>query len=336
MSAMDAEANHMLRTRFTERFGVTHPILSGPMAGETDGRLAAAVSNTGALGTFGAMHRRHGDAWVGEQIELIRGATDRPFGVGFITEFIPFFEARWDAAIEARVPVVALSFGDPEPWLSRAHAAGALVVCQVQSVADARRALAAGADALAAQGNEAGGHTGTMGLLPLLGAVLDLAGDTPVLAAGGVGNGRTLAGVLAMGGDGAWMGTRFLASAEAPATDTPLREEILASDGSDTVFTRAYDIVEGRPWPAGVGERVRANAFTARWLAREDELRSQRDAVQQQLPPPDRFDRGESKLAYGQSAALVRSVETAADIVTAIAHDCEAQLRDTARRFSAS
>jgi nitronate monooxygenase len=324
----------MLTTRFTERFGVTHPILCGPMAGETDGRLAAAVSNAGGLGTFGAMHRRQDDAWVDAQIELIRTSTDRPFGVGFITPFIPTFQARWDATIDARVPVVALSFGDPEPWLARAHDAGARVVCQVQSVADARRALEAGADALAAQGNEAGGHTGTMGLLALLGAVLDLAGDTPVLAAGGVANGRTLAAVLAMGADGAWMGTRFLATTDAPDTGTPVRDEIVASDGSDTVFTHAYDIVEARAWPVGIGERVRANAFTARWIDREDELRLQREIVLEQLPQAGRFDPAESKVAFGQSAALVSRVATAADVVDEIVGDAESQLHTTAARYS--
>jgi nitronate monooxygenase len=323
----------MLTTRFTERFGVTHPILSGPMAGETDGRLAAVVSNAGALGTFGAMHRRQDDAWVAAQIELVRATTDRPFGVGFITPFISIFRARWDATIDARVPVVALSFGDPEPWLTQAHDAGARVVCQVQSVADAGRALDAGADALAAQGNEAGGHTGTMGLLPLLGAVLDLAGDVPVLAAGGVANGRTLAAVLAMGGDGAWMGTRFLATTDAPETGTPVREEIVASDGSDTVFTHAYDIVEVRPWPVGIGERVRANAFTARWVDREDDLRLQRESVLEQLPPTGRFDPGESKLAYGQSAALVTDVTTAAAVVDEIVRDCATQLHTALARY---
>lgn len=334
---MSSEATDALRTRFTDRFGVTHPILSAPMAGETDGRLAAAVSNAGALGTFGAMHRGRDDAWVVEQIELIRASTDRPFGVGFITEFVPYFQARWDAVIDARVPVVALSFGDPEPWLSRAHDAGALVVCQVQSVVDAGRALDAGADALAAQGNEAGGHTGTMGLLPLLGAVLDLvgngAGDTPVLAAGGVGDGRTLAGVLAMGGDGAWIGTPFLATTDAPETATPLRDRIVASDGSDTVFTHAYDIAEGRPWPPGIGERVRANAFTERWSAREAELVAQRDDVRAQLRAADAFDPAESKLAYGQSAALVTRVRSVAEVVDDFVRDAERQLRQVSARL---
>lgn len=333
---MTAEASDVLRTRFTERFGLDHPLLSAPMAGETDGRLAAAVSRAGALGTFGAMHRGHDDAWVVEQIELIRATTDRPFGVGFISAFIPLFQARFDAVLDARVPVVALSFADPEPWLSRAHDAGALVVCQVQTVADARRALDAGADALATQGNDAGGHTGTMGLLPLLGAVLELADSTgtPVLAAGGVGNGRALAAVLAMGGDGAWVGTPFLAASDAPDTPAPLREMIVASDGSDTVFTRAYDIVEARGFPTGIGERVRANEFTRRWDAREDELNEQRQSVARQRPPAGTFDPDESKVAYGQSAAVVQRVRPAAEVVADFVGDAEAQLRAVRRRLA--
>lgn len=312
----------MLTTRFTERFGVDHPILSAPVGGATDSRLAAAVSAAGALGTFQAWHPTLGLEWLVEQIAAVRAATARPFGVGFIVAFMDQIPGRFDAACDAGVPVVALSFGDPSPWIARAHGAGAKVVCQVQTLRQAREAVDAGADAIAAQGVEAGGHTGTMGLLPLLGAVLDDCDGVPVLAAGGVASGRTLAAVLAMGADGAWIGSAFIATVEAA-----LREEakalIVASDGGDTVWTRAYDIVDGRPWPEGIGERVRDNAFTRRWEGRDDELRDRRGEV----TVPTAFDADESPVLYGQSAAFVRSIRPAADVVAEIVGDAERRLR---------
>ena len=113
--------------------------------------------------------------------------TERPFGIGFITTFIPLLTPLFDAAVDAKPNVLAFSFGSPGPYAEKAKTAGAKVMCQVQSMAHAREAIAAGADVLVAQGNEAGGHTGTMNLLPLLVSVLDAFPDTPVLASGGVG-----------------------------------------------------------------------------------------------------------------------------------------------------
>jgi nitronate monooxygenase len=306
----------VIKTRFTERFGIEHPIMAAPMGGLSDGRLAAAVSAAGALGSFQALSATLPITWALEQIDTIRASTDRQFAVGFITEFIRFDPTRFDAVLEARVPVVALSFGEPGPYIAAAHDAGALVICQVQTVRQAIEAVAAGTDALAAQGTEAGGHTGSMGLLPLLGSVLDECPDVAVLAAGGVANGRTLAGVLAMGADGAWIGSAFIATTEASPPDPHAKDLIVASDGADTVWTRAYDILDGRPWPEGIGERVRANPFTARWDGQEDALREQRGDVGK--PTGDERD-----VLYGQSAAFVHSVRPVAQVVDEIVTDAE-------------
>ena len=309
----------MLTTRFTERFGIDHPIMAAPMGGLSDGPLAAAVSNAGALGSLQAMHRTKDASWVVEQVAVARDATTRPFAVGFITEFIRFDPGRFEAVIDQRVPVLALSFGDPGPYIAAAHDAGSLVICQVQTVQQAVAAVDAGADALAAQGTEAGGHTGTMGLLPLLGTVLDRCLDVPVLAAGGVANGRTLAGVLAMGADGAWIGSAFIATTEASPDDARTKDLIVASDGADTVLTHAYDILDGLPWPTGIGDRVRANRFTARWDGQEEALRAQRGTVER--PAGDDLD--ERDVRYGQSAAFVHAVRPVAELVQAIVADDE-------------
>jgi nitronate monooxygenase len=309
----------MLTTRFTERFGIEHPIMAAPMGGLSDGPLAAAVSEAGALGSLQAMHRTQGTDWVLEQVAVARRSTARPFAVGYITEFVQFDPERFDAVVGQRVPVIALSFGEPAPYIAAAHDAGSLVICQVQTVAQAVAAVDAGADAIAAQGTEAGGHTGTMGLLPLLASVLDACPDVPVLAAGGVANGRTLAGVLAMGADGAWIGSAFIATTEATPEDARTKDLIVASDGADTVLTHAYDILDGLPWPTGIGDRVRANEFTARWDGQEDALRTQRDTVER----PSGNDLDERDVRYGQSAAFVHAVRPVAELVREIVGGAE-------------
>ena len=303
----------MIRTRFTDLFGLEHPVMVAPMAGRTGGALAAAVSAAGGFGSFGGV-TFEGPGWVTAQAELVRATTDRPFGIGFITPFLPMMEPLWDAALEARPDVIALSFSDPRPWLGRAKDAGARVLCQVQTLADADDAVEAGADALVVQGNEAGGHTGTMGLLPFLAAVVARHPDVPVLAAGGIGDGRTLAAALLTGADGAWLGTAFLATSECQI-DEAYKGAVVASDGGDTVFTRVYDIASGLPWPPGIGERVRRDGFTDEWHEREQELRAR------QVKPA-----GEAVL-YGQSAAFVGAVRPAADVVRTISGDAERILR---------
>lgn len=320
----------MLRTRFTEMFGLEHPIMSAPMALHSGGRLAGAVSAAGGLGAFGGVHPAKGPDWIKGEIALVREVTDRPFAVGFITPFLTVFGPLFEATLAGRPDVVALSFGDPRPWLDQAKAAGARVMCQVQTYADAETAVAAGADILVAQGNEAGGHTGTMGLLPFLAGVVARYPDIPVLAAGGIGDGRTLAAALTAGADGAWLGTAFLATSEAVEVHDLSKELIVASDGGDTVFTRAYDIVSGLPWPPTIGARVRRNRFTDEWAGREAELQLRREEFAR---PPDENpfehppDLDRDEVAYGQSAGFVTTVRPAAEVLRTVSEEAEAILR---------
>ena len=175
----------MLKTRITEKFGLKYPIMSAPMSLHSGGQLAGAVTQAGGLGLFGATNPA-GGAWLRNQIELARAKSDgRPFGLGFITHLIPAFPDLFEVAIDERVPVIAFSFSDPSQWVSRAKDAGATVICQIQSIESAAEAANAGADILVVQGNEAGGHTGTSNLMPLLVRVLRDYPDLPVLAAGG-------------------------------------------------------------------------------------------------------------------------------------------------------
>lgn len=144
----------MITTRITEMFGMRYPVMSAPMALHSGGTLAAAVSMAGGLGTFGGLQPFAGPQWVGEQVQLVRQRTERPFGVGFISAFLPMFPQFFDVAIEARVPVIALSFGGLQPWLEKAKASGATVICQVQTFEHAQEAVQGGADVLVAQGTK--------------------------------------------------------------------------------------------------------------------------------------------------------------------------------------
>jgi nitronate monooxygenase len=319
----------MITTRFTQMFSLDHPLMSAPMAMHSGGRLAAAVSKAGALGSFGGVHRTAGPDWLRGEIDHIRSQTDRPFGVGFITNFIPMLTPLFDATIEAKPNVVAFSFGSPGPYADRAKTAGAKVMCQVQSIAHAREAVAAGADVLVAQGNEAGGHTGTMNLLPLLVSLLDAFPDTPVLASGGIASGRALAAVLAAGADGAWAGTAFLATPECVEIPEEHKQTIVQSDGEDTIYTRAYDVLFGMPWPEGIAERVQRNKFTDEWHGREAEIAERREELAPKVQAGEAdFNAGVRAILYGQSAGAVPAIRPAAEVVHQICDDAERLLRD--------
>jgi nitronate monooxygenase len=319
----------MLKTRITEMFGIDYPVMSAPMAMHSGGRLAAAVSKAGGIGSFGAIHISKGPDWLRGEIEHIRAETERPFAVGFITNFIPMFQGLFDATIEATPPIVALSFGEPAPYIERARAAGARVMCQVQTFGAAKAAAAAGADILVAQGNEAGGHTGTMNLLPFLVRLVDAFPDTPVMAAGGVSSGRALAAVLAAGADGAWAGTAFLASPEAVEVREGHKQKVLESDGEDTVFTEIFDKLSGAPWPAGIGGRVWKNRLVEEWTGRERELPANREAIAARyMAAAENFDADVLDLYMGQGAAAVTAARPAADVLRDICDGAEQVLRE--------
>ena len=302
----------MIRTRFTELFGLEHPVMAAPMAMHSGGTIAAAVSAAGGMGSFGGIHATEGPDWVTAQAALIRERTDLPYAIGFITPFVPFVEGHFQAALDAGPDAIALSFSDPGDAARRVKDAGIRLICQVQTFADAELAVTAGADVLVVQGHEAGGHTGTMGLLPFLVGIAETHPDLPVLAAGGIANGRALAAALLAGADGAWLGTAFLATPEAIEIGDDHKAAIVASDGGDTVFTRAYDIASGLPWPATIGERVRRDPFTEEWAGREAELR----AHAEQARPGD-------AVLFGESARFVDHVRPAADVVRLLSEQAE-------------
>jgi nitronate monooxygenase len=234
-----------IRTSLTERFGIAHPIHMAPMGGVGGGALAAAITRAGGLGIIGG---GYGDKeWI--ERELAAAGNER-VGVGFITWSLARRPELLDLVLERAPAAIFLSFGNPRPFLDKAHAKGAKVILQVQNLAEVREAKALGADLIVAQGTEAGGHGATRrALFPFLPAAVDVVPPTPVEAAGGISDGRQVAAALLLGAAGVVVGTRFFA-AEESLGHPRAKARLVESSGDDTVRTRISDIVREIDWPA--------------------------------------------------------------------------------------
>lgn len=315
----------MLHTRVCDLLGIEHPVINAPMAGTATATLAAAVS---AAGGFGLIGGSGGDAdWLRAQIRAVRERTARPFGVGFISHY-PGLDALVRVALEERVAAVTHSFADPSPYVAAAHDAGVKILAQVQTVERAVAAAYAGVDAIAAQGTEAGGHTGTQSAtLPLVPAVVDAVGEIPVIAAGGIADGRGLAAALMLGADGVWMGTRFMATPEWGGKPW-VRDRLLTAGADDTVLTRAYDLALARPFGPQYPARAIRNAFTDAWHARDNAVAEQQAELHAQIKRAEGAgDANVAEVLGGNAVGLVHTVEPAGDIVRRIVAEAEAILR---------
>ncbi|MFC5995739.1 NAD(P)H-dependent flavin oxidoreductase [Pseudonocardia hispaniensis] len=322
-----SEVRGPLRTALTRRLAIRHPVVLAPMGGVAGGALAAAVSAGGGLGQIGIGYGDH--AWLTREFDRAGGTR---VGCGFITWMLAERPELLEAALERRPAAVTLAFGDPGPFAARIRAAGVPLICQVASAGEARRALEVGADVLAAQGSEGGGHAArgrsTMTLVPeLVDLVAGLGADVPVLAAGGIGDGRGLAAALVLGADGALIGTRFWACGEALVAPGAHRRATRAA-GDDTVATTVYDRVRGYRWPDGYTSRVLRTPFVARWHGRDQELTGALDrlAVQyRRAVEEEDFD--VAQIAVGETIGIVRDIGSAAEVVADIVREASAALQ---------
>ena len=317
----------MIHTPVCGLLRIRHPIVLGGMAGSTSVPLVAAVSNAGGLGTLGIA--RTAAEQIPKDIGAIRDATKGPFGVNFLLFLAR--EPAIDAALNARPPVFSVAWArtdqDLRGLFGRAHEAGSRVMYMAGTVPEAQRAKAAGADVIVAQGTEGGGHVGWMATMTVLPMIVDAVGSTPVMAAGGIADGRGLAAALALGAQGVLLGTRFLATKESPLHPN-FKQAVLDSDGHDTVLTEIPDIARANVWP-GAMARSRRNAFIERWAGRESELRARQPeaaaALQRAL---ETGDADNASLLIGQDAGLIHDIPPAAEIVERIVADAEALLKN--------
>lgn len=315
----------MLTTRATALFGIEHPVLSGGMAGATSPELVAAVSNAGGLGVLGCANKT--PDWVARSAAEIRSRTSKPWGMNLLLFLAD--EPLVAAVIAAKPPVFSTAWPAADQDLAalfgRARAAGSKVLHMVSRVAEARRAAEAGADAIVAQGTEGGGHVGLIGTMVLLPQVVRAVAPLPVLAAGGVATGEGLAAALALGGEGVLLGTRFLATPEAPVPEG-WKRAIVASDGDDTLLTEIPDVARGRVWP-GAYSRVTRNRYIERWLGREGELRRRQKEIAAGVEKAlAAGDVEEVPLFIGQDAGLIDGLEPAGEVVARVVREAEAAL----------
>ena len=237
-----------LSTAVTRLLGIDHPVLLAPMGGVAGGALAGAVSSAGGLGLIGAGYADPAVGWGSD--DWIRGefdaAGDAPVGIGFITWALDRRPGALDAALEFRPRAVMLSFGDVAPYATKIREAGAVLICQVQTLKDARDVAAKGAQIVVAQGTEAGGHGADRATLPLVPAVADAVAPVPVAAAGGIADGRGLAAALMLGAEAALIGTRLWATRE--ALGHPNQKALIErSGGDDTLRPRCSTPPAGSP-----------------------------------------------------------------------------------------
>lgn len=311
-----------LATRLTKRLGITHPIISAPMAFAAGGRLAAAVSNAGGLGLIGG---GYGDGdWIEAQF---RAAGNASIGCGFITWSLAKQPHLLDAALAHKPKALFLSFDDPTPYVARIKAAGVVVIQQVQTLRDAQIAIDAGCDVIVAQGAEAGGHGEKRATMTLVPEVADLiakrAPQTLLCAAGGIADGRGLAAAMMLGADGVVIGSRLWASEEA-LVHPNLHRAALAASGDDTVRQSVTDIARGWEWPERFNIRVVRNAYVERWLGREAEMRSAGEAERTRYA--DAAASGDATMVAaiaGEVAGLIHAIEPAGTIVTRVAAEAE-------------
>jgi NAD(P)H-dependent flavin oxidoreductase YrpB (nitropropane dioxygenase family) len=309
-----------VRTLACELLGIDRPVVLAPVADVP--RLTAAVSNAGALGTVAL-------TWTADVAGLIRetaALTKRPFAGNFV--LTGDMHERLDQALQAGLRIALFFWGDPSDYVKRVHDAGAIVMHTVGSAEEARRAVAAGVDVIVAQGWEAGGHVwGKVATLPLVPAVVDAVAPVPVIAAGGIGDARGVAAVLALGAQAAMLGTRFLLAQEMPVHEDYRRRLIAATETDPVWYPNLYDV----GWPDSPHRALR-NSTARAWEAAGRPPDAQRPGagdviahfasgeaiVRYEPAPPMTGTTGDIEalsLWAGQSVALARKPQPAADIV---------------------
>ena len=315
----------MLRTPLCDVLGIDVPIILAAMGGTaSSAEFAAAASNQGALGSIGSLFRTNAD--VKRDIDVVQQLTNRSFAVNHIPPTLDADAFRHTLA--ARPAVISFALGDPGDLVRQAHEVGAKVMIQATTVAQAIEASKRGADIIIAQGGEAGGYGGNVSTMTLVPQVVDAVSPIPVVAAGGIFDGRGIAAALMLGAVGVNLGTRFLASLESPIDDA-WKAAIVAAHSEDAVKMDVLNDIQPLPGTKGYGTVLRSlhTPFMDKWCAKRDEARQGREHLWAEMQARARAgQRHELLLTAGQTSGGIKTILPLAEILRQLIAEAETQL----------
>lgn len=315
--------HHPLHTPVCDKLGIEYPIFLAGMGGVSLSRLVAAVSNAGGLGIMGAATLDPNQ--LRDEIRKTRDLTDKPFAVDLLAPIPDQIRPHMEVVFEEDVRIFVAGLAVPQEFIDEMHRRDMIVMVMCGKVRHAIKSEAAGADIVAAQGTEAGGHTGEVGGMSLVPAVVD-AVKIPVIAAGGMADGRGLVAALALGAQGAVFGTRFIATPEAQAAQL-YREAIVKSNDDGTMRTRCYT---GKP------ARTIKTEYAEGWELKRDEIQafpmqamvSVQNKVMDYMGVTPHFDPQGTFQPAGQSVALIHDIKPAGEVVRQIVEEAEQVIKE--------
>jgi enoyl-[acyl-carrier protein] reductase II len=313
-----------LRTPLCDVLGIEVPIILAPMGSATSAEFAAAVSNNGGLGGIGSLFRT--TAAIKRDIDTVKALTNRHFAVNHIPQTLDAEAFRHTLA--ARPRVISFALGDPGDLVRQAHDVGSLVMLQVTTVAQAVQAAERGVDVIIAQGGEAGGYGGEISTMALVPQVVDAVAPIPVVAAGGIFDGRGIAAALMLGAVGVNLGTRFVASREAPVPEE-WKQAITRARSEDAIKAHVLNDISPLPGTAGFGTVLRSlhTPFLDEWSTKREEARRDRDRLRGQVISTHQAGRQhDTLLTAGQTAGGIKEILSVAEIMRRLMAETEAAL----------
>lgn len=323
----------MLRTPLCDLLGIESPIIQGPFGPWSSVELVVAVSNAGGLGSLGtALLSPEQNR---EQIARTRELTDKPFAVNHTLR--PFNEELFATTLQARPPVISFAHGDPGEFVKRAHDAGSVFMHMVNTVQQARQAAKRGADIIIAQGSESAGFSGNVSTLALVPQVVDAVSPVPVVAAGGIADGRGLAAALVLGAQGINIGTRFLACVEATTISDVWKRTIVNAESQDTVKVEFAEYVfppVNRPGGYKTEPRVLRTPFVEEWNQHPEAAQREAKRLSDEILSAIKQGRAHELVPFtGETAGLIHDILPAADIVRRIVAEAQEVLERATTRF---